>query len=261
MINQRVKIANKIIQDVGKSINQNFYSVFKIEKEIKPDKTFVTGEDKRAEKQIVTKILEHFPDDGFIGEEGADKNSKSDFTWILDPIDGTSNFVYRIPLYTSSLALRYKQQTVAGIIYLPSFDQLHYSIKDQGFFTENKKNSVSETKKLAEAMTLFAIPHKDQLLEKNLNLYPEILKSTKKIRLLGCVSYEMLQVAIGLCDGLVNIGSTAWDVEAAVLMIREAGGVVCDFEGKEWTPQTGELIATNKNLKDQYLEIVNNTLK
>lgn len=252
----RIDFAKKLIIEVGRSLDVAFHNLKRENAGTKSDTTFVTAEDKDTEDFLVSKLLAEFPDDGFLAEEGTNKPSKSGYRWVIDPIDGTTNFVYRFPLYTISIGLTHEGRLVGGLIYVPSTQKLYSAEASGGFFVNDMAMTVSNVTNPADAMAIFSIAHKAPLRKINTTLYPIVFTNVRKLRILGSISFELTQVATGLADVVVNVDSTEWDDAAGVLMVREAGGAVIDFTGNDWTPASKTLIAGNKQICENMLAII-----
>lgn len=257
-MDERIDFVEKIIKKVDEQFLGN-HSVSRISYDRKSDTSFLTQQDKNIEKFLVSELQKMFPGDGFIGEEGDSIQSSTGFSWVIDPIDGTTNFVYRQPIYTTSVGLTYQGEIVGGIINVPALGKLYSTVKGCGFQIRGEPFSVSSTNTLAQSFAIYSIGHKPYLKENNLKLYPIVLNSVSRLRIFGSPSYELTQVASGLADILINVGASPWDVAAGVAIAREAGAMVKDFHGNDWNFESKELVAGNEMLVAEFLEVVNNS--
>ncbi len=259
----RIGIASKIVLEADKIIRSGFLENQRINIKVKDDLSFVTPEDQAVEAFIINHLKKYFPNDSFLGEEGSAVQASSDYTWIVDPIDGTTNFIYKQPLFTTSVGLTKGDDLVGGVINIPILNTLVSVVKGQGItinsevITEKKVSKVTE---LSKALTIFSIAHKKHLLKINTELYPVLYNSVEKLRIFGSISYEMTQIALGNIDAVVNVGSEVWDVAASTLMVRESGGSVIDFYGNNWTPKSKTLIAANPILAQKLAKEIRSNL-
>lgn len=259
-MNERLSFGAEIITKAGQELKNAFNKFERHSSELKSDRSFFTPEDMETEKMLTAKILEKYPNDGLLGEEGTHKEGTSGYRWIIDPIDGTTNFVYRLPLFTSSIGLTYNGEFIGGLIYLPILEKLFSVEKGAGFMVNNIPATVSQTSELEKCMTIFSIARKSHLVDINMQLYPIIFKNVQKVRVLGSISYELTLIASGLIDAVVNVGTEEWDVAGTILMVREAGGKVIDFHGNDWKPGSNTLIAGNEILVNKLAKVIKDNL-
>jgi myo-inositol-1(or 4)-monophosphatase len=258
---ERIDFCTKLIQEAGELLYSAYNLAEQPELVYKSDRSFITPEDKQIEKLIVEKLHLEYPEDGFLGEEGANLDSTSGYTWIIDPIDGTSNFIFRLPIFSCSIALTYKGEVVAGFTYLPILNEPYMVEKGVDFKVNGHKASVSKTTELDKCMTIFSIARKNHLVNINTDLYPIIFNNVGKVRVLGSISYELTQIASGNIDLVVNVGSEMWDVAAGILMVRQAGGKAIDFNGNDWKPGANTLIAGNEIVVNKLVAVIQKELK
>jgi histidinol-phosphatase len=220
----------------------------------KADHSPVTQADQEAERAIKKVIHAAFPDHGFLGEEYGEEGS-SDYTWIIDPIDGTKNFIRKLPFFSTEIALMYQNQVIFGISNCPKLKKLLYAQKGEGSFTESGiKNHVSAVTQLKQAyVTLGSITHFDTM-HKTKGLHT--LSNTAHTRCFGD-SWSFHFVAQGNIDAVIEPKVKLWDFAAGVIIIEEAGGTVTDIQGKPITKASTTFIASNGHLHPQLLQIFN----
>ncbi|CAH0558694.1 unnamed protein product [Brassicogethes aeneus] len=238
----------------------------------------VTIYDRKIEETLILKIKEKYPQHKFIGEESsAAENSIPELTeeptWIIDPIDGTANFVRRIPLSAISIGLTINKQVVLGIVYNPHLNELFHSIKGQGCFLNEERIQTSGLKDINGACFNYELSLARRELLRNLYLYrlKHLIGRTEGIRSLGSAVLGLCYVAKGAIDAYQCDGLYAWDVAAGSLFVQEAGGFICDTTGKpEIDIMNPNFLATaTKELSDQFMAIekiadeerINNELK
>ncbi|WP_020585891.1 inositol monophosphatase family protein [Desulfobacter curvatus] len=224
--------------------------------EFKSAKDIVTEIDKQVESFLVKAILARYPDHGVLGEEYGAVQAKSAFRWIIDPIDGTTSFVHRLPFYSISIALEKEGELVLGVVYAPAIDQLFYAEKGKGAFVGDTPIHVSETRELGNAVmaTGFACLRAG-LEDNNLPIFNEIVPKLRDIRRFGSAALDLCYTALGSLDGFWEINLNIYDIAAGTVILREAGGVVTDFTGGRQFPEKG-FAASNKGLHNELIHIL-----
>lgn len=220
--------------------------------ETKPDNSPVTIADKEAERIIKKTILGRFPDHGFLGEETGESDADSEYVWVVDPIDGTKNYVRGIPLFGTLIALMKNDELVLGVINMPVLKELSYAEKGQGAYCNDKPVSVSAIAELKGAYVGFGGVKKFQ----QKGMADTLLSITDAVwsdRGLGdCWSYAL--VARGKLDALIDVKIKIWDVAAPAVIIEEAGGKFTDLYGRAINRDVTSVVATNGLLHDEVLD-------
>lgn len=223
-----------------------------IESTLKSDNSPVTIADKEAERLIKEIVLEKFPDHAFLGEESGFETRESEYLWILDPIDGTKNYVKHIPLFGTQLALIKSDEVIVGVSNIPEMNELLYAEKGNGTYFNGNKISVSNISQIESSYLSFghvAYFEKYNLLEGFLKLDND----TQGHRGFGdCWSYHL--VATGRVEMMIEAHIDIWDIAAASILVEEAGGMVTDIKGKPINRDTTSILATNGVLHEQVLE-------
>jgi myo-inositol-1(or 4)-monophosphatase len=223
----------------------------------------VTEVDKGSEIMIRNLILTHFPHHSFLGEEGVEPGpaasakalsdaSDAEYLWIVDPIDGTTNFVHGFPFYTVSIALAYKGEVIVGVVYDPSRDELFVAEKGKGAYVHGVKLNVSRELKLADSLIASGFPA-DRLgaLPINLQGIQALVPKVRNIRIAGSAALHLAYVAAGRLSGFWEIGLNSWDIAAGALLIQEAGGHITDTEGKSYTLAVRNVLASNAHIHEE----------
>ena len=223
---------------------------------LKPNRTPVTVADREAEKTIVRTIRAAFPDHGFYGEEfgahGTEKQ-KSDYTWIIDPIDGTKNFIAGIPLWGTLIALRHKEQIILGLSHIPRMNELLWAERGHGAFLNGKRVHVSDNSRLSTSMVSYGSLPAFKEISKEKSLL-SLIKASKRQRSFGdCWPYHLL--ACGKLELVVEAKIKLVDVAPFDLIIREAGGNASDIHGNEIGLNPVTFLATNGRVHNQALQI------
>jgi len=229
-----------------------------VEREVKEDKSFVTIADKKAEKAIMQEIRREFPDPGFLCEESGETSSASEYQWVIDPIDGTANFINGIPLFAVSVALLKDGLLIVGVIYSPAGDSLYVGAKGKGVRWNGKKVHVSDGH-AKDALITFGTGKRDK--DKLNMFFLNAEQFVKSKRYLGCAALDLAYVARGGTEGFICLGLNKWDYAAGVLLVEEAGGIITDFFGKPWVFGSEDyFVVSNKKIHRTLLSLVKSAL-
>jgi myo-inositol-1(or 4)-monophosphatase len=190
----------------------------------------VTEIDKRSDEMITSFLKANFPEHSLLAEESGTHDMKSDFTWVIDPLDGTTNFSQGLPIFAVSIALQYRGQTMLGVVYSPVIDDLFYAIRGKGAYRNGNRMKVSSKEVLYDAVLATGFPYdiaKHPV--NNLAYFNSLAPKTRAIRRFGAASYDLALVAAGKFDGYWEMALSPWDISAAALMVEEAGGTIIYF--------------------------------
>lgn len=239
----------------GKAVSRDFGEVEQLQVSKKGPSDFVTAADLKAEKIIFEELTKARPGYGFLGEErGAVEGSDKTHRWIVDPIDGTTNFVHAIPHFAISIALEREGQLVAGVVYNPITDDMYHAETGRGAFRNDARLRVAARRQLGEAVLATGIPFKGR--EGHGQFFKELHQFTQRVagvRRFGAASLDLAYVAAGRFDGFWERGLALWDIAAGVVLVREAGGFCAEIEGGDFM-QSGHIVAANEALLPQMLE-------
>lgn len=249
-------IAQQTVKKAGKELLK-LYSTHKFTSKYKSKHQLVTSADIKMNKIIIEGIKKHFPDHSFLSEESGRSKNKSDYLWILDPVDGTTNFFMHNPLFAISLGLVYKDKIVLGIVYAPAVDELYVAEPGKGSKLNGKKIKVANRKTIDQSLLTYCHGTGIASWKKAIKMYSYYKLRASFIRQLGSASLELGYVAAGRTDSIIIPGVHAWDAVAGVLIVREAGGRVTDFEGKEWTIKSKDMLASNGKIHKELLKTLN----
>ena len=220
--------------------------------EMKGDKDLVTEVDKESERLIVEHLRSHFPCHDIIAEEGDYPQSGSHFRWIIDPVDGTTNYAHGFPWFCSSIGLQLDGELVAGVIYNPVHDELFTATKGGGAYLNGVRLSVSARYPLKNTLLGTGFPY-DCATDPANNFagFIAFQKTARGIRRAGAAALDLAYVAAGRLDGFWELKLKAWDVAAGVLLVREAGGVVTTFDGSAYDVFNNRIVASNGLIHDE----------
>lgn len=224
--------------------------------EIKGLNDLVSYVDKTSEQKLVEKLQLILPEAGFIVEENTKSEIKS-YNWIIDPLDGTTNFVHGIPSYAISIALEHHGEIIIGVVYEVSQNQCFYAYKNGGAFLNAEKILVSQRKTLSESLIATGFPiHNFSRIEPFIQTLTHLMKHTHGIRRIGAAAVDLCYLACGKVEAFYEYNLNAWDVAAGALIVKEAGGTISDFSGGENWLFGKEIIATNTLVKTEFMDVV-----
>lgn len=216
---------------------------------------FVSEVDQSAEQAIIDTLREAYPDHGFLGEESGEDKAGAEHVWIIDPLDGTTNFLHGFPQYCVSIALMSRGVLSHGVIYDPTRNDLFTASRGSGAFLNDKRIRVSHRTRLQESLIATGFPFRDfSMLDTYLGMFKDMVLHTSGIRRPGSAALDLAYVAAGWCDGFWEMGLSKWDIAAGALLVQEAGGLVGDFEGNESWINTGNIVAANPKVFAQILQ-------
>ena len=252
-----LNIAVKAAREAGRIINKGSNDVGALKVQSKDFNDFVSEIDHAAEQAIIDTLKYAYPDHGFLGEESGDTNQESDNIWIIDPLDGTTNFLHNFPQYCVSIALQQKGVLTQAVIYDPVRNDLFTATKGRGAFLNDKRIRVANRAKLQASLISTGFPFRDFThLDTYLAMLKDMIKNTTGIRRPGSAALDLAYVAAGYTDGFFEIGLSSWDIAAGGLLVQEAGGMVGDFEGNESWLRTGNIVAGNAKVFAQMLQVL-----
>ncbi len=240
----------------GRYIARNYGKKLDIEFKSSPH-DLVSNIDKEAQDIIVSFLKTSFPEIGFYGEENLRENVGIK-RWIIDPLDGTTNFVHGIPFFSVSLALEIEEKLVIGVIYDPLRDELFYAKQGKGAFLNGKRIKVSETCFLKESLLTTGFPYDiNSRQNNNLSNFARLMLLTQEVRPLGSAALELAYVACGRFDGFWEIGLSSWDTAAGVVILKEAGGKITGKEGNPFSLYSDFIVASNEKIHQDIIQVLN----
>lgn len=239
-LNEVVKIAKR----AGEFIRHEGQKFDRSKIQEKGLNNLVSYVDMEAEKMIVQTLKFTFPDAGFITEEGTETEKAKMYNWVIDPLDGTTNFMHGLPPYSVSIALLKNDKPVLGVVYIITSDECYHAIKGGGAFCNRKKIKVSEVTDFKDGLFITGMPYTDfGKLEQYWKIFGHFMKNTHGIRRLGSAAADLAYVASGKSEGFFEHGLQSYDVAAAVLLVLEAGGIITDYKGGDNYIFGNEIIA------------------
>jgi myo-inositol-1(or 4)-monophosphatase len=216
---------------------------------------FVTYVDKTSEEQLMKGLSAILPGTGFIAEESPELKTK-ELTWVIDPLDGTTNFIHGLPVYSISIALMQKNEVILGVILEVNQDECFYTWKGAPSYLNGSVIHVSDAPRLSDTLLATGFPYYDyRLLEPYMNLFRYMMQHTHGIRRLGSAAADLAYVACGRFDGFYEYGLSPWDVAAGVILVKNAGGKVGDFKSGENFIFGQEIVATNGRIYEEMISV------
>ncbi len=260
MKKKALKTAIKAAKTAGRFLLDKIDSDLSIEKKAQND--FVTDIDKESEKIVLAILNDEFPDFGVLSEEmPPDKVCDSNPYWIIDPIDGTTNYIHKFPMFCVSIGLAVKGILSVGVVYDPSHDELFYAIVGEGAYLNGRPIHVSRNKKLSDSIIGTGFPFRNfSIMDRYFDCFEQILRTTQGVRRPGSAAIDLAYVACGRLDGFWEHGLHPWDLAASAVIIKEAGGEISDFKGGDNYLYGRTLIASNGKIHSQLLNIVSKTM-
>lgn len=242
----------------GRVLRRDFGEVEQLQVSHKGPSDFVTAADIKAEKTLRAELHKARPRFGFLMEESGEiQGEDGKHRWIIDPIDGTTNFLHGIPHFAISIGLEMEGEMIAGLVYNPIVEEVFWAEKGQGAFLNDKRLRVSARNRMSEAVMATGIPfHGRPGHEPFLDQMGRVMKDVAGIRRMGAASLDLAYVAAGRFEGFWEAGLQPWDIAAGVLLVREAGGFVTDFKGGKDVMGSGNVVAANAKLHKQLLDLV-----
>jgi myo-inositol-1(or 4)-monophosphatase len=254
-----IKAAHK----ASRALKRDFGEVENLQVSLKGPANFVTAADRRAEETLREELAQARPGYGFLGEEGGmHEGSDKSHRWIVDPLDGTMNFLHGIPHFAISIALEREGAIVAGIVYNPINDELFTAEKGKGAFLNDQRLRVAARRRLADAVVACALPHPtrgDVALARNEHL--AVQDKVAGLRRFGAAALDLAWVAAGRLDAYWERSLSPWDMAAGIALVREAGGFVTDLDGREDMLKTGGIIAGTDAIHRELLRTLKEAAK
>ncbi len=249
------KFIEKTIKEAGNILMKSYLNIERVDR--KKDAGFVTEADTRSEKFIIESILKEFPDHSILAEESGAHDKGCQYKWIIDPLDGTTNFVHGLPMFSVSIACEYKNEIIAGAVYNPAIDELFFAETNQGAYLNNKRISVSNTQLLSDSLLATGFYYyKGKRLDKAIDKFRKLKQNCTGIRRMGSAAIDLSYTACGRFDGYWEKDLSPWDVAAGYLILKEAGGLVSNYSGKLCTVYDKEIMASNGLIHDQMLKMI-----
>lgn len=256
-----IKDITHIAKEAGEIIRHAYRKDFEIE--FKTSHTnLVTEVDKKSEKLIIDFINKKYPGHGILAEESGGNYKNKEFVWVIDPLDGTTNFAHGLPIFSVSIGVLKNNEIIAGAVYDVMRDALYSSEKGGGSFCNSRKLKVSKNDLLAHSLLVTGFPYDiSENPDKAIELFAGFLKTSRAVRRLGSAAIDLCYVADGIFDGFWEVNLNPWDICAGKLILEEAGGIFTDFQGKKQNIFNKQTLATNGGIHEEMMSIIDSIIK
>ena len=254
-----LNIAIKAARAAGAIINRASLDLERLQVSTKAPNDFVTEVDHAAEAAIIDTLLGAYPGHGILAEEsGSSRGARdSEYVWIIDPLDGTTNFIHGLPTYAVSIALTFRNQTQQAVVYDPARNDLFYATRGRGAYLNDKRLRVSRRSRMADALIGTGFPfRKGDDLARYLHMMETVMKVCAGMRRPGAAALDLCYVAAGWYDGFFETGLSPWDVAAGSLLVTEAGGLIGNFTGEADFLHRREVVAGNPKIYAQLVQLL-----
>jgi len=247
----------KISREAGELIKDNFGKTHSIEFKTN-ELNLVTETDKASEKLITDFIKKKFPSHGILAEEGSEKNKSAEYLWVIDPLDGTTNFAHGLPIFSVSIGVQKNGETIAGVVYDVNRDIIYSAEKGSGSFANGKNITANKNHNLGYGMLVTGFPYNiKENPDKAMERFNTMLKTARAVRRLGSAAIDFCYVASGVFDGFWEVFLHPWDICAGKLIVEEAGGLVTDFNGNKIDIYSKRILATNSLVHQKMIDVLN----
>jgi myo-inositol-1(or 4)-monophosphatase len=246
----------------GEILIKGFRRLKKEQVKMKGAGDYVSEMDHRSEEAIIRHIKQAFPDHHIHAEESGDDKTESRYQWYIDPLDGTTNYVHGVPVFSVSIAAAVDGEVVTGVVYDPAHREMFRAVKDGGAFLNDDPIHVSGKQNLGESYLASGFPWRSkEYLEMYLNSFRVLFSESSGVRRMGSAAIDLSYTACGRFDGFWEMKLKPWDIAAGVLIVTEAGGLVSDFRGGQEFMKSGNLLAANPRVFPEMLEVVKKHLE
>ncbi len=254
-----INVAVRAAREAGRIINRASLDLDLLRVSEKSANDFVTEVDRASEQAIIDILLKAFPQHGVLAEETGSTHGRAgaEHVWIIDPLDGTTNFIHGLPVYAVSIALAHNGVVQHGVVYDPSRDELYTASRGGGAFLDNRRLRVSKRTRLEDSLIGTGFPfRRDDDLDLYLDMFRKFSQRCVGLRRPGAAALDLAYVAAGRYDGFFELGLKPWDMAAGSLLVSEAGGMVGDFLGESGYLQQGEVIAATPRVYAQMVSLL-----
>jgi myo-inositol-1(or 4)-monophosphatase len=249
-----LNIAIRAARTAGDHIVRSMNKLSDLRIELKGPNDFVSEVDRKAEQKVIETLLSSYPEHSILAEESGEIKGSEDYLWIIDPLDGTTNYLHGFPHFAVSIACQHKGRLEHAVIYDPIKQEIFAASRGEGAILNNKRIRVSRVKTTRGALlgTGIQFKHQDQF-DEFLRIFSDFFSNSADIRRAGSAALDLAYVAAGRLDGFWESGLNAWDIAAGALIVREAGGITTDYEGNENYLELGQVVSGNPKIMSEML--------
>ena len=250
-------VAVDAAKEAGRFLKESLGNVRTVEIKRGEQRNLVTEIDRESERRIIAHIRQRFPKHAILAEESGESTAEAEFRWIIDPLDGTTNFFHGVPVFCVTIGVEKKGELVAGVVYDPNLEELFTAERGAGAFLNGKRMSVSRTTEMIQSLVVTGFPYDiaknpDHAVER----FVDLLMASGGIRRLGSAALDLSYVAAGRFDGFWEVNLNPWDMAAGVLFVQEAGGRVSDFTGAPTSIYRKQVLASNGTIHEAMVKIL-----
>lgn len=257
-----VETAVKAARRAGRYLLDNLGAISRRDIDMKQASDFVTRVDRESEEIILNTIRKAFADHAFLTEESVQDRENDNFRWIIDPLDGTTNYIHQYPVFSLSIALEYRREIILGVVYEPLRNGMFTAEKGKGAFYNKKRIRVSESRSFEDCLVTTGFPfRRKEMTDQYLKLFKNVFFKCSDLRRAGSAALDFAYLACGRCDAFFEIGLSPWDIAAGAILIKEAGGIITDFSGGPDFLQSGNIVAGNPAIQKKLLREVKNVFR
>jgi myo-inositol-1(or 4)-monophosphatase len=250
-------IAVEAAKEAGRYLKYSVGKVKSIEMKQGEERNLVSEIDKTSEAKIISIIKRHYPNHAILAEESGASSASADYKWVIDPLDGTTNFLHGLPIFCVTIAIEYKAEIVAGVVYDPNLEELFTAEKGSGAYCNGKRMRVTQTSDLMSSLLVTGFPYDiAQNPDNAVGHFVNFLMEGQGLRRLGSAALDLSYIAAGRFDGFWEVNLNPWDMAAGVLFVHEAGGKVSDFSGVPSSIYNKQVLATNGSIHDAMLQVL-----
>ena len=259
-ISANLNVMIKACEKASKSLIRDFGEIEKLQVSIKGPSDFVSSADKKVEETLINDLKKSKPDYSILSEEiGEIKNKNSSYRWVIDPIDGTLNFLHGIPHFAISVGLEKNNEIICGVIFDPIKNEVFFAEKDQGAYLNNQRIRASNRKKIKDCLIFTGGPsynyeNRDWELEDYITISNNVPSPLRKM---GSASLDIAYIAAGRADGFFQRNLQYWDIAAGIIILKEAGGIISDYDGNSDFVAKKNLIASNSSINSDLVGLLN----
>ena len=252
-----LSIAKEAANAAAKILKENFGKITSKHVRVKSKNDFITYVDETSENKIIDIIHNRYPDHEIFAEETGTRKKGNDYRWIIDPLDGTKNYINGVPVFSVSIALIYKEKLILGVVYDPIHDEMFHAEHNKGAFLNNQPIRVNSVKNLENCLLGTGFPFKyKKHLPSYMRCFEELFLNCSGIRRMGSAAIDLSYVAAGRFEGFWELGLSPWDIAAGAIIINEAGGYISDFWNQDEYLYNSFVAASNGFIHDQLLSII-----
>lgn len=252
-----LEVAQDAALEAGNFLKESVGRVKSVETKMGEVRNLVSDIDRGSEERIIRRIRQHYPGHAVLAEESGGSRREEEFRWVIDPLDGTTNFLHGLPIYSVTIGVEHRGEVVAGVIYSPNLGELFVAEKGSGAYLNGRRISVSGSTELINSLVVTGFPYNiAENPDHAVDHFVNFLYETRGVRRLGSAAIDLAYVAMGRFDGFWEVSLQPWDMAAGVLLVHEAGGRTSDFSGGPMSIYRKQIVASNGHVHDAMVRVL-----